>query len=123
MLTKCNLGDNRAFVEIRVFREFSEVNDGMKWHPVCGFLIYFLGYQFRFMSVGFMLLGEILPSNGKEISGCIIIQCMNVSFFLSLNSSNWMQDIMGLDGLFCLFAVIALASIIFGYFGIPETFG
>ena len=34
-----------------------------------------------------------------------------------------MQDVMGLDGLFCLFAIIAFASIIFGYFVIPETFG
>ena len=48
---------------------------------------------------------------------------MNVSFFLSLKSSNWMQEVMGLDGLFCLFAAIAFASIIFGYVFIPETFG
>ena len=117
------LGVSVHLLRYEFFVNFLKVNDGMKWLPVCGFLIYFLGYQLGFMSVGFMLLGEILPSNGKEIGGCIIIQCMNVSFFLSLKSSNWMQNIMGLDGLFCLFAVVAFASIIFAYFVIPETFG
>ena len=117
------LGTVVHLLKYELFKSLFADHYGLKWIPAIGLLIYFLGYNLGYISVCFILLGELLPSNGKEIGGCIIIQFMNLSFFLALKSSNWCIQFLGFDGLFWLFAGVAFFSIIFAYFVIPETFG
>ena len=117
------LGTVVHLLKYELFKSLFVDHYGLKWIPAIGLLIYFLGYNLGYISVCFILLGELLPSNNKEIGGCIIIQFMNLSFFLALKSSNWCIQFLGFDGLFWLFAGVAFFSIIFAYFVIPETFG
>ena len=105
------------------FVDLLNKNEELKWLPVIGLLLYLLGYQTGYISVCFMLLGELLPSNARGIGGCIIIFFNNVSFFVAVKSSNICQEILGLDGLFGLFSIVAFFSTIFAYFFVPETFG
>jgi SP family facilitated glucose transporter-like MFS transporter 8 len=105
------------------FVDLLNKNEEVKWLPVMGLLLYLLGYQLGYISVCFMLLGELLPSNARGIGGCIIIFFNNISFFVAVKSSNICQEILGLDGLFGLFSIVAFFSTIFAYFFVPETFG
>ena len=105
------------------FIVFLNENDIVKWIPFVGLLLYFLGYQLGYISVCFMLMGELLPSNSREIGGVIIIQLNNISFFVAAKSSNFLQEAIGLDGMFWLFTGVAIFSIIFAYLFVPETFG
>ena len=117
------LGTVVHLLKYGMFKSMFEDHYELKWIPAIGFLIYYLGYNLGYISVCFTLLGELLPSKSKEIGGCIIIQFMNLSFFLALKSANWCIQLLGFDGLFWLFSGVALFSIIFAYFVIPETFG
>ena len=94
-----------------------------KWSPVIGLSMYLLGYQLGFISVCFMLLGELLPSNARGIGGCIIVQVNNISFFIAVKSAPVLQESMGLDGMFFLFSCVSVFAIIFAYLFVPETFG
>ena len=49
------------------FVDLLEKNEEVKWIPVIGFLLFFLGYHLGYTSVCFMLLGELLPSNARGI--------------------------------------------------------
>jgi MFS family permease len=95
----------------------------LRWIPVIALLVYFAGYSTGYVSIGFMLLGELLPSNAREMGSFLINQCTNISLIILIKFVPDLQEVLGLDGLFCLFSGIAVFSIIFAYFCIPETFG
>jgi len=103
--------------------EFLDETPALKWIPVIGLLLFFLGYQLGYISVLFILLGELLPSNARDTGSFIVVQFSNISFFLAVKSANVCQETLGLDGLFWLFAGVAIFSIVFAYLFIPETFG
>ena len=91
--------------------------------PIFALLLYFTGYASGFVTVCHMLLGELLPSNARSIGGCIVVQASNISFFLVTKSTPFCADFLGMDGLFWMFSIITLISVIFAYFCVPETFG
>ena len=95
----------------------------IKWSPIIGLMLYQLGYQAGYISVIFMLLGELLPSNARGIGSSIIVQIHNISQFLAVKSAPACEDLLGIDGLFFMFACVTAFSIIFVYFFVPETFG
>ena len=94
----------------------------LRWIPVIALLVYFAGYSTGYVSVCFMLLGEILPSNGRELGSFVIVQCTNISSIILVKFVPDLQEILGLDKLFWLFSGVAMFSIIFAYFCVPETF-
>ena len=98
-------------------------NSGLRWIPVVAFLIYFVGYSTGYVAVCFMLLGELLPSNGKEIGGFIIVQSTNISSIILIKCAPDLQTSLGVDGMFFLFSGVAAFAIIFTLLCVPETFG
>ena len=117
------LGTLAHLQKYEYYIEFLEGAPGFKWLPVFAFTIYFGGYTAGYITVCYMLLGELLPSNGRSIGSCIVIQCTNVSFFLVIKFTPNCVNILGMDGLFWMFTTITLLSVIFTYFCVPETFG
>ena len=95
----------------------------LRWLPVMALLLYFGGYTSGYVTVPYMLLGELLPSNARSVGSCIVVQCSNVSFFFVTKFTPMCVKSLGMDGLFWLFSIIATLSVIFAYFCVPETFG
>ena len=112
-------------VHLRKYEFFSEAIESyivLKWIPVIAILIFFAGYSTGYVSVCFMLLGELLPSNGRELGSFIIVQANNISSIILIKFTPNLLDAIGLDGLFWLFSGIAMISILFAYFFVPESF-
>ena len=105
------------------FLEALQNNPSLSWIPVIALLIYFAGYSTGYVSVCFMLLGELLPSNGREIGSFIAVESSNISAILLIKFLPQLKLLLGLDGLFLMFSGISVISIAFAYFCVPETFG
>ena len=117
------LGASIHLLKYKFFLDFLEEYPAGRWISIVGFSLYIFGYQTGLISVCFMLLGELLPSNAKGIGAFIVIQLNNISFFVSVKSAKFNVETLGLDGFFWLCASVALFSIIFAYIFVPETFG
>ena len=98
-------------------------SSALRWIPIIALLVYYGGYSTGYVSIGYMLLGELLPSNAREMGSFIVNQTTNVSSIILIKFAPDLQELLGLDGLFWLFSGVAIFSIIFAYFCIPETFG
>ena len=70
-----------------------------------------------------MLLGELLPSNAREVGSFIVAECHNISTIILTKFAPDLQERLGLDGLLWVFSGIAIFSIVFCYLYVPETFG
>ena len=101
------LGATFHLLKYEFFVDLLKENEEVKWVPVIGLLLLLLGYMTGYISVCFILLGELLPANARGIGGCIVIFFTNISFFLAVKSSNICQEMLGLDGLFGLFSGLA----------------
>ena len=95
----------------------------VRWIPVIALMIFFAGYSTGYVTVCFMLLGELLPSNGRESGSFIVVQLNNVSSIVLIKFVPDLIESLGLDGMFWLFSGIGLFSTIFAYICVPETFG
>ena len=115
-----------TIVHLRNYKFFEDTLNGnasVRWIPVIALLVFFAGYSTGYVSICFMLLGELLPSNGREIGSFVIMQCTNISSIILTKFVPDLEKLLGLDGLFWLFSAIAIFSIIFAYLCVPETFG
>ena len=95
----------------------------LKWLPLIGIILFYTGATVGIISVTFMLFGEILPSNAREIGTTLICTIMSISFFTSTKVVPHLRKALSLHGLFFTYSAVGWISIIFGYFCIPETFG
>jgi hypothetical protein len=114
------------FVHLQKYDFFVELLKNyplLQWLPVLALSMYFGGYTSGYVTVPYMLLGELLPSNARSIGSCIVFQFSNISFFLVTKFTPLCVEMLGMDGLFLLFSAIATLSVIFAYFCVPETFG
>ena len=99
-----------------MFLEILKTSPGINWISFVGLLIYFTGYSMGWVSVLFMLIGELLPSNGREIGSIIAMECSNVSAIILLKFVSEIRFYLGMDGLFCLFSSVTIFATIFAYF-------
>jgi hypothetical protein len=74
-------------------------NMAMRWIPVIAYLIYFAGYSTGYVAVCFMLLGELLPSNAREMGSFIVVQLNSISSIILIKFAPSLQTALGLDGL------------------------
>ena len=95
----------------------------IKWLPIIGVLLFYTGVTAGIINVGFILLGEILPSNAREIGTTLVSTCTNISFFISTKFTPHLKEVLGLGALFCVYSGVSCLSLIFAYLYIPETFG
>ena len=86
-------------------------------------LLFYTGLSAGLVSVGFILFGELLPSNARDIGTTLVSTLLNFSFFASTKSVPYLREALGLHGLFYLYSSVACISIVFGCLSIPETFG
>ena len=105
------------------FINLEQENNFLNWMPMVGVLLFYTGLSAGLVSVGFILFGELLPSNARDIGTTLVSTFINVSFFASTKSVPYLREVLGLHGLFYLYSSVACISIIFGYLSIPETFG
>ena len=103
------------------FIESLENNAVISWLPIVALLIYFAGYSMGWVAVCFMLLGELLPSNAREMGSFIAVECSTISAMLLVKFLPELKSHLGLDGLFWMFSGISIFAIVFAYFFIPET--
>ena len=95
----------------------------LKWLPLIGIILFYTGATVGIISVTFMLFGEILPSNAREIGTTLICTIMSISFFTSTKVVPHLRKVLTLHGLFFTYSAVGWISIVFGYFCIPETYG
>ena len=115
-----------ATIHLRKYEFFVQILEDcpeLKWLPIVGLILYLLGYELGYITVCYMLLGELLPSNARGIGGSIVVLSNNISFFIAVKTANALQSVIGVDGIFFMFSGVAIFAIIFAYFCIPETFG
>ena len=105
------------------FVEIIRKNPEIRWVPLIALLLYFGGCSMGWVSVCFMLIGELLPSNGKELGSFIAVECSNISAIILFKLLPDLTLYLGMDGLFCLFSCVTIFSIVFAYYCIPDTFG
>ena len=117
------LGCSVHLQKYEFFVELQETNPELKWLPLLALFVYFGGYTLGYVTVPFMLLGELLPSNARSIGSCIVVQFSNISFFLVTKFTPVCVEMLGIDRLFWMFSAIATSSVVFAYFCVPETFG
>ena len=95
----------------------------LTWLPFVGILLYYGGYHGGYVTVTFALLAELLPSNARSIGSSITTTLSISSMFILVKFGPTLQENIGLDGLFWMFAGVTSFSIVFCYFFVPETFG
>ena len=95
----------------------------ISWIPLIALLLYFAGYSMGWVSVCFMLIGELLPSNGREMGSFIAVECSNISATILVKYLPQLKLHLGLDGLFGLFSAVSIFAIVFAYTCVPDTFG
>jgi Na+/melibiose symporter-like transporter len=105
------------------FIEALKNNTFLSWIPVIALLIYFAGYSTGWVSVCFMLMGELLPSNNRELGCLIAVQASNIASIILVKLLPDLKELLGLDGLFWLFSAVSVFAMLFVYFCVPETFG
>ena len=94
----------------------------LKWVPVIGLLLIYTAFSMGYGSVPYMLQGEILPPYARAVGSGLLGLCGNISMFSAAKFGPTITDALGLDGAFYLFSGCAIATLIFAYFAIPETF-
>ena len=113
-------------IHLRKYDKFHRIlqdYEAFKWFPIIGLILYLLGYELGYITVCYMLLGELLPSNGRGIGGFIVVLSNNISFLIVVKSANALQSLIGMDGIFFMFTGVAMFAVIFAYLCVPETFG
>ena len=95
----------------------------LKWLPMIAVLIFYTGISAGMVPIGFILFGELLPSNAREIGTTMVSTSINISFFISTKFVPHLREAMELHGLFYFYSVVSCVSILFSYLCIPETFG
>ena len=105
------------------FVQILEENTFTRWITLIAILIYFTGYSTGWIAVCFMLLGELLPSNGRELGSFIAVQCSNISAIIIVKTLPNLKSSLGIDGLFWLFSGASIFAMLFAYFCVPDTFG
>ena len=117
------LGAMVYFYRQKHFSELIEDYSFVKWIPLVGILCFYGGYFGGYVTVTFILLAELLPSNARNIGSSMASACSILSMFLVVKFIPILKESIGLDGCFWLFSGATSCSIIFCYFFVPETFG
>lgn len=105
------------------FVEFIKDYSFIKWIPMVGILCFYGGYFGGYVTVTFILMGELLPSNARSIGSSMASACSILSMFLVVKFIPVLKESIGLDGCFWFFSGATFCSLIFCYVFVPETFG
>ncbi len=96
---------------------------GLELMPVIGLNIFMVGYSVGFASVPFVIMGELFPNRYRNVLSSISSSFNLTNTFLVIKLFTNLQTLIGLSGLFWLYAAVSLASSIFVAVALPETKG
>ena len=94
----------------------------IKWLPVASIMLVYAGFAMGYGSVPYMLQGEILPPYARAIGSGLLGLLSNCSMFVATKVGPTITTNIGMDGAFYLHSAVAIMTLVFAYFTIPETF-
>ena len=93
-----------------------------KWLPLLPIFLISTGTGI-FVPVTFTLVGELLPSSLRSLGSGILGAISYVSLFTAVKAPPYIQQKIGLDGLYWVFCGFNILLLFVVYFCLPETFG
>ena len=117
------LGTMVYFHRQKYFLDVIEDYSFVKWIPLVGILCFYGGYFGGYVTVTFILLAELLPSNARNIGSSMASACSILSMFIVVKFIPILKGTIGLDGCFWFFSGATFCSLVFCYIFVPETFG
>lgn len=94
----------------------------LKCVPVISMLIIYTSVSMGYGSVPYMLQGEILPPYARSVGSGLLGLCANICMFSAAKFGPTISESIGIGGAFYVFSGCAIATLLFGYFTMPETF-
>ena len=94
----------------------------LKWAPVISILLIYTAVSMGYGSVPYMLQGELLPPYARAVGSGLLGLCQNISMFSATKFGPTITEYISLGGAFYIFSGVALITLVFAYFTIPETF-
>ncbi|CAG9792839.1 unnamed protein product [Diatraea saccharalis] len=74
-------------------------------------------------SIPYILIAEVFNSKVQAFASSVIIECAWFLNFVVLAAFTWLKEIIGIHGIFYIFAVNAIVNATFSFFFVPETKG
>ena len=105
-----------------VYQQFEETYLFTKWLPIIPILLINTGAGIV-VPVTVTLLGELLPSNVRSFGSGILIAISYISLFVAVKATPFIQQIIGLDGVYFIFFGCNIFVLVVVYINLPETFG
>ena len=93
-----------------------------KWLPLLSIFLIITGTG-TLIPVTFTLVGELLPSSVRSLGSGILGAISYVSLFIAVKAPPFIQQQIGLGGLYWIFCVFNFLLVFVVYFCLPETFG
>ena len=99
------------------------IEESLSWLPLATLTIFMIGYSVGFATLPFLLMGELLPSQYRNILGGIASSFNLLHTFLVLKLFTTLETAVGYYGVFWIYAANSFAATIFVYLFLPETKG
>ena len=93
------------------------------WIKVTAVLLYMLSFGCGVGTVPWILLGELCPADVKGVASGITTFVTFGTIFTVVKTFPWMKSVLGIGGVFGLYAVISFITAAFSLFVLPETGG
>jgi MFS family permease len=93
------------------------------WLPLTSLNVFLIAYSVGIGPLSMILLGEVVPSHIKGFTSCIALMVRWALGFGVTNLFETLEEDIGIDRTYWLFATISGIGAIFVYYCIPETKG
>ncbi|XP_029669723.1 facilitated trehalose transporter Tret1-like [Formica exsecta] len=93
------------------------------WLPLTSLTLFMISFSIGLGPIPWMLMGELFPAETKAVASGIAVMLNWFLVFLVTKTFPMMNDELGADVTFWIFASIMVAATAFTYFVIPETKG
>lgn len=100
----------------------NDVSD-LGWLPLTSLTLFMISFSIGLGPIPWMLMGELFPAETKAVASGIAVMLNWFLVFLVTKTFPMMNDELGADATFWIFAGIMVAATAFTYFIIPETKG
>ncbi|CAG9792838.1 unnamed protein product [Diatraea saccharalis] len=93
------------------------------WVTVAMIFVYCFCFMFGAGSIPYVLLAEVFSSEVQAVASSIIIEWVWFLNFVVLAAFTWLNEIIGIHGIFYIFAFNACINAFLSFFFLPETKG
>lgn len=100
-----------------------EIADTLGYVPVISSLVFIAAFSVGYCNIPFLLMGELLPLAQRSLLSSVAGACNLGSMFVIIKTFPDIEDWLGLEGAFWLYAVFCAVSCVFVISLLPETKG